>query len=224
MMRRIVLCAAMAASIFALVPATQAAAAPAGAFQCRATVLRVGPSAEVGTSNARGNPCASDTFTAIPINLPLGAIRLQVLGATSTTKANLQPGPDGVPGTGNGVGGGAQAGALGVTLTIGGFQLQLGAIRNMNTVVCGPGDEPPSLIASDQNDTVGITIFGRRIQLNQPLTLPLGIVTVKINHEQRTQNSLMTRALEINSPILPTIIVAESIVGYTGNPCAELPG
>ncbi|MGH6887336.1 MAG: hypothetical protein ACREGK_14825, partial [Geminicoccales bacterium] len=126
-MRRIVLCALALATVFALVPATQAAADPNGAFQCRGSALRIG-GFEVGASNAPGNPCADDSFQAIPINLPLGPIRLQVLGVSSRTVTNYDPSGDGGPiETGNGVGGGAQAGVLGVGLTIGGFHLQIGA-------------------------------------------------------------------------------------------------
>jgi hypothetical protein len=73
-----------------------------------------------------------------------------------------------------------------------------------------------------ENDTVGISIDGSPpIQINKPLTLSLGGYTVYLNRSITTSHSVEWRSLEVDGPDLPggRIIVADSVVSYSGNPC-----
>jgi hypothetical protein len=213
--------AIVAAATF--VGAVGAAASPAmaaGTFSCTGTGLRIGSSA-TSVANPAGTPCATDAK--IPVNVPVplgplgGVFAIGVVGATQANNATI-------PGLGHG--GNSQGGLLGVTVRLGTLTLTVGAVRSLQYVACptgdlGPGTPPPDIGTLENSDTVGIGINGTQLHISSPITLPLGIATVYINRTIRVGTTQTRRAVEIQSPLLPAggIVIGESVVGYTGNPC-----
>jgi hypothetical protein len=215
-------CAFVALTVVGLVPATASAQQTSGTWTCRGTGLRIG-AFEAGVSNAPNAPCRSQVAFPVNLRLPLGALLdLQVLALGSATDASRGGG-----GFGNGVS--SQAGAAGVTLRLLGLSLQTGVVRNIGFVTCAanpnsPTGMSPAFNGPNKNQTLGLRINnGQELQVNGPLVLPLGIITLKLNQTTQAQNAqggfLLQRAVEINSPILPTVVVGESLVDYAGNPC-----
>jgi hypothetical protein len=204
-------------------PATGSAShTPENAWTCKGTGLRIGTS-ETGVSNKANNPCR--TQTAFPVNLgvPLGTLgRIDALGVGSSTNANKAYG-----GFGDGVS--TQAGVLGTIVRLGNLKVTIGAVRNIGFATCAndpnsPTGLSPKFNGPEKNQTIDVSINdGKPIKVEGPVTLPLGVLTLKLNQTTKRRDAsggkMVQRAVEINSPLLPTIVIAESIVDYTGNPC-----
>jgi hypothetical protein len=208
------------------IPSTAAAQTGGPNWTCRGTGLRIG-TFEAGVANAANSPCRSQVAFPVNLRLPIGTLLdLQVLGLGSATDASRAGG-----GFGNGVS--AQAGALGVTLRLLGLRLQTGAVRNIGFATCvmnpaSPTGMSPGFTGPAKNQTLGLSIQGgQELQINGPVTLPLGILTLRLNQTTRSGNQnggfMLQRAIEINSPLLPTIVIGESRVNFAGNPCGVLP-
>ena len=178
-------------------------------------------------SNAANRPCKSQVAFPINLNVPLGTLlQLRVLGIGSATDASKAGG-----GFGDGVS--AQSGVLGVALNLLGIRVVVGATRNIGFATCvlnpgSPTGMSPAFTGPAKNQTVGLQLQnGQELQINGPLTLPLGILTLKLNQTTKAGNQnagvMGQRAVEVNSPLLPTIVIGESIVGWQGNPCNGVP-
>jgi hypothetical protein len=218
-------CAVVAITAVTAIPSTATAQQTGPTWTCRGTGLRIG-TFESGVSNGANAPCRSQVAFPVNLRVPLGALLdLQVLGLGSATDASRAGG-----GFGNGVS--AQGGALGVALRLLGLNVQVGAVRAIAFANCvnnpgSPTGMSPGFAGPQKNQTLGLRIQnGQELQINGPVTLPLGILTLRLNQTVQTggQNGglMRQRAIEINSPLLPTIVIGEAIVDWAGNPCGTL--
>jgi hypothetical protein len=73
-----------------------------------------------------------------------------------------------------------------------------------------------------QSQVVGLTVNGMSVaNTSQPQTIPLGpLGNVYLNRSVVTSTSSTQRALEIALTGVADVVVAESQVGFAGNPCA----
>jgi hypothetical protein len=131
---------------------------------------------------------------------------------------------------GNGVS--AQGGAARATVVLFGTKLDLRVAGAVGYVTCARNPSSPTGLSPEfnegKNQTAGIWINdGDELRVQGPFTLPLRVLTLRLNQTnvRNTANGkeMLQRAIEINSPLLPTIVVGEARVGYTGNPCQRQP-
>jgi hypothetical protein len=209
---------ALAAALSLVLPTAASANTRQGDFQCRGTALRVG-NTEVGVSNRPGIPCRTNVARPVDQDLTVGSARLVVWGPSSSTRSFPPEYRQAAPRAGDGAS--AQAGASGITLVLGKNVIQVGAVRALDAAICLNRTDPPILTGlHDEPQVAGLTINGKSTLVNKPTTIPLGILTLKLAQQTRTGNTLTQRAFEVTSPVLPTIVIGEAVVGYTGNPCA----
>ena len=214
---------AAAASMLGLALTAVPAQAAHGDWTCRATGVRIGDT-EIGTANAPNDPCR--TQTGFPVNLPvplgeLGGIHaLGVGGSTDATRAGS--------GFGNGIS--AQAGALGVSIFLLGQFIQTGEVRNIAFANCGRRQGTtqltPRFRGPHKNQVAGVILNDDgEINVDGPFVLDEleALLTVKLAQTviqtTATGKQRRQRTLEINSPLLPTIVIGEAIVGWDRNPC-----
>lgn len=213
---------AFAAVVVAALGAGASPAMAAGQFNCSGTALRIGASS-ISAANPQFAPCATDVKAPINTTIPLGALGyVAATGLAATTQANNPT----IPGIGHG--GNSQGGTLGVQVKIGPLLIAVGAVRSLQFATCttgnlGPATPEPQIVTAPNSDTLGLSINnGPPLQVAGPLTLPLGIATVYLNRTINVGTTRTRRAVEIQSPLLPPggIVIAESVIGYTGNPCS----
>lgn len=199
-----------------------ASAQRAGSFTCEATVLRVF-SSEFFAANPQNEPCRSDRAAGVSQFVPIGTLGfVAVLAPEAVTKSNPEPTAEGTaPARGHGAG--AQSGVAGLRLRLGPVDITAAALRTRVVETCGPPSStaPPPDMRGDDNlsDTVFLSVNGTTFSVDQPATIPVGPFTVYIQREVRTENSLTRRALEIEQNGESILVVGESTVDFTGNPC-----
>jgi hypothetical protein len=213
--------AATAVSALGFGPFGLASAQAAGTFSCTGTALRIGATS-YQVANPQDSPCATDLKLPVNATIPLGPLGfVQAVGLEAATQANHPTQP------GLGHGGNAQAGLAGVTIRIAGQTITVGAVRTLLFTWCPTPDEgaatpPPMMTVQPESDLLGVQLNGRfLLNLNGPGTVPVGPYTLYVNRQFRTSNSLMQRALELQGPGLPVggLVIGESKVDFTGNPC-----
>lgn len=156
----------------------------------------------------------------MPVSVPLGgqaSLRLEAPAVSTQANPfdyrNRRPAP--------GDGGNAQGGLAGATLELGdSLTIGIGATSALDAVVCGHNGNPPQLVALSPPRTAVVEINGNALPISGPATVPLGIATLRLNQTITTKGGMTMRAVELDSPLLPTIVLGEAQVGYTGNPCA----
>ena len=208
-----------------LLPASAPAQTTSGDWICKGVGLRIG-TAEFSVSNKAKNPCATDVKRVAEVRRPIGNEYVHVQGVASSTNANHDGGR-----YGNGVA--AQAGAAGLSVSLFGLPIQSGNIRSLGFVTCArdassPTGLSPAFNGPDQNDVTELWVRHPSNAIEaagKPFVLDLGIAKLTLNDKviEPAANGgrkmvLTPFKLNINRPE-PTIVIGESQVGYTGNPC-----
>jgi hypothetical protein len=180
------------------------ASAP-GSFSCTASAADL-----LGTRPAIANPgrtpCVDDTRTAARVTIGVGLLTVQVNGLTATT--------DAAPG-----GMSATAGLLTTRISTIGLVVEIGAITSSATASCvtGPTGLAPSF--SGSSSIASLKVNGVTVPIGSgPVTLPLVVGSLSLNSTVASANGLTQRALDLRT-LLGNVVVGESSVGATGNPC-----
>jgi hypothetical protein len=180
------------------------ASAP-GSFSCTASAADL-----LGTRPAIANPgrtpCVDDTRTAARVTIGVGLLTVQVNGLTATT--------DAAPG-----GMSATAGLLTTRISTIGLVVEIGAITSSATASCvtGPTGLAPSF--SGSSSIASLKVNGVTVPIGSgPVTLPLVVGSLSLNSTAASANGLTQRALDLRT-LLGNVVVGESSVGATGNPC-----
>jgi hypothetical protein len=176
-----------------------------GSFSCRASAADL-----LGTRPAIANPgrtpCVDDTKTAARVKIGVGLLTVQVNGLTATTDAA----PGGVSATG---------GLLTTRISTIGLVIEIGAITSSATASCvaGPTGLAPSF--SGSSSIASLKVNGVAVPIDSgPVTLPLVVGSLSLNSTVASANGLTQRALDLRT-LLGNVVVGESSVGVTGNPC-----
>ena len=217
-------CAPLALSILMLLPASAPAQTSSGSWTCKGVALRIGTS-EFGVSNKPNNPCRTQKNWPVEVNQQLGPNAHVHAGAVASSTSARKDGGH----FGNGVT--AQAGVAALSTSLLGLKLGTGEVRSLGFVTCArdassPTGLSPAFNGPDKNDVVGLWVGDRdnKIELaGKPFVLDLGIATLTLNNKvvrpaPNGGREMVLTPFELNSP-LPAIVIGESRVGYTGNPC-----
>jgi len=171
---------------------------------CRASALRVtlaGNPIEPFVANAPGEPCLDDDASLLAPTT-VGPVTVSLLTAVTDREEAPQ----------------AKAGVTEIVVSDGTSEVVRASILTSEaSLACVDGK--PALSGSSQ--VVGAVVAGNAISL-PPATEPivLGPITVAFNEQTTQGNTLTQRALHISGPELD-VVVAESVVGYRGNPCKQ---
>jgi hypothetical protein len=113
----------------------------------------------------------------------------------------------------------SSAGVASLALAIPGADVTAQVLTSKVTGGC-PGPTPAA--RPGQSQVLGLTVNGTSVaDTSQPQTISLGpLGNVYLNRSVVTPTSSTQRALEIALPNIADIVVAESQVGFAGNPCA----
>lgn len=230
MRNRIGAAVALAALLALAIPGVAAAARPDGSdFACRAAGLRVGllggalgAPVEAIVANSPGRPCTTQSNNTVPAQSVGGLAGAQAaLSDTNQTPADISQAP---PGEGQG----AAATSRIADLSVGSGNplnplaaVNAQVLNSAAAIQCRSGQ--PSILTS--GNVVGLTVLGIPINIPDPTkvnqTIPLGSLgSIVLNEEQRTATSVIRRALHITINGVADVVVAESVVGFSGNPCA----
>lgn len=188
--------------------------APAGAFSCTASVLRVsllGSTIEPLVANAADEPCVDDSSGLVG---PIAAGPLSINGLlTASTKA----------------GGHAEASILRAVVGVGALVPAISAdvLTSSTDVSCKNGQ--PSFSSSGDVANVRIGSLVIQVPANQGavvLNIPL-VGTLYLNEVVTTPTSITRRALRLHTQLLDTqlldVVIAESKADLSGKPCAPTP-
>jgi hypothetical protein len=179
--------------------------APAGTFRCTASAADLFGN-RPAVANPRGTPCADDSRTVAKARVGLGLLTVTVNGLTAST--------DAAPG-----GMSATAGLLTTRISTIGLSIEIGAMTSAATATCvaGPTGLAPTFAGSSQ--IASLKINGVRLPIGAgPVTIPLVVGSLSLNSTVTTQNGLTQRAFDLRT-ILGDVVIGESTVGVTGNPC-----
>ncbi|MPZ19391.1 MAG: hypothetical protein GEV06_15965 [Luteitalea sp.] len=196
-----------------------------GAFSCRASVLNLAGVQPV-LANAFDVPCQDEHRTLAQVTLSAGLLAVNVKGLDALTdqtpddleSADPAPGDIGV----------AQSRVDAVTISTLGLNIALELIYSDAAAQCveGPGGLTPQL--SSSSSVAGLSINGVPITVGSaPLSIPLVIGTLHLNHTVTTGNSVTQRAVFLDT-LLTDVIIAESKANFegtsahpSGNPCLQ---
>lgn len=207
-----------------LLPAPAPAQTTSGTWTCRGVGLRIGTT-EFGVSNKPNNPCKTQINWPVAVNRGIGpTAHIVVAGVASSTNARKDGGR-----YGDGVA--AQAGALAVGASLLGIPFATGEIRSLGFVTCARNPSSPTGLSPEFNgpDKNQVSALWVRHPDNEigvagnPFVLNLGVAKLTLNSKviraaANGGREMMLRPFQLDSP-LPTIVIGESQVGYTGNPC-----
>jgi len=209
-----------------------------GDFSCRASVVRVdftnegagGPLSALGVieplvANDQDTPCAPDDSSVIKNGTGLGPLgSLGLLFASTDTTPNESAS--------------AEAGVLHLNLTLGNVipgvpVIDVKVLTSNANATCVDGE--PQL--SGESHVVKVTVGDQAIEIPPPdangsnhmdigpipLPAPIGPVTIHLNEQTTTANSITQQALFVDTGLVD-VVVAESQADFTGNPCEVTPG
>jgi hypothetical protein len=226
-------CAA-AALLTSLALAEAASAQTTGpSFSCRASAVRLATGAPLPTllvepvvANAPDVPCVAASQSTVPPTV-IGPLAAGALSATTTTGPAGATASTRVADLGLDLG---TASTLALPLlppvqlpSLLPVALRLGLINSTAGYSCQNGQPVPS----GASEVVGLalSVLGLNVPINlpnpsQPVDLDLGILTIHLNQQVVTANTIMQRAVYINAPGLGIeLAVAESRADISGNPC-----
>lgn len=178
---------------------------PTGTFSCTASAAEL-----LGTrpaiANPGGTPCVDDTRSAAKVSLGLGLLKVTVNGLTATT--------DAAPG-----GMSATAGLLTTKVSTLGLVIELGAMTSTATATCVAGPTGLAPVFSGSSRIASLKVNGVTIPIGSgPVKLPLVVGTLSLNSTVATADGLTQRAFDLRT-LLGNVVIGESKVGATGNPC-----
>lgn len=193
-----------------------------GAFSCRASALRLGTTEPV-VANPPDSPCLDATRSAPTATVSTGGL-VSLNANAKTLDARTDQTPNDIETTAPVAGdsGVARASVANVTIVRGLTTISAGVLQSQARVECvaGPsGGLVPQLTSS--STLASLSINGVPVNINGSPTINLGVITIAVNERITTPNSVTQRALRVSAVALPTLVVAESIADFTGNPCAQ---
>lgn len=176
-----------------------------GSVTCTANAANL-----LGTRPAVANPggkaCADDTRTAATLRLGLGLLTVRVDGLTATTDVA----PGGVSAT---------AGLLTTRISAVGLVIEIGAITSTATTTCvaGPAGMAPSFSGSSR--IAWLKVNGAPVAVGAGrVTVPLLVGSLTLNSTVADAGGLTQRAFDLRT-VLGNVVIGESAVGVSGNPC-----
>ena len=180
---------------------------PTGAFGCTASAAEL-----LGTrpavANPGGTPCADDERTAARVSIGLGLLKVTADGLTASTDAA----PGGVSAT---------AGLLTTRISTIGLVIEIGTMTSSATATCVAGPTGLAPVFSGSSRIASLKVNGVRLPIGPgPVTIPLVVGTLSLNSTVATADGLTQRAFDLRT-LLGNVVVGESRVGATGNPCRQ---
>jgi hypothetical protein len=172
-----------------------------GTFTCTATALRV-----LGTrlAVAGGDPCVTDAESVAKTRLGLGMLGVTVDGLTASTEANPAA---------------ATAGLLTTRIHAPGLVIEVGAVTSSATATCVAGPAGPVPVFTGSSRIASLKINGLAVPIGSgPVKLPLLVGSLSLNSTVETAHGLTQRAFELRT-LLGDVVIGESSVGTTGDPC-----
>jgi hypothetical protein len=193
-----------------------------GAFSCRASALRLGTTEPV-VANPPDSPCR-DAIRAAPTATVStgGLVSLNVNAKTLDARTDQTPNDIETTAPVAGDSGLSKASVTSVTIVRGLTVISANVLQSQAKVECvvsANGGLVPQLTSS--SSLASLSINGVPVNLNGSLTINLGVITIAVNERITTSNEVTQRALRVSTLGLPTLVVAESIADFTGNPCAQ---
>jgi hypothetical protein len=176
-----------------------------GAFTCTASAAELLGARPV-VANPGGTPCVDDTRTAVKARVGLVLLTVRVDGLTAATDTA----PGGVSAT---------AGLLTTRISTVGLVIEIGAITSSATATCvaGPAGLAPSF--SGSSSIAWLKVNGVTMPIGSgPVKIPLLVGTLSLNSTTTTPDGLTQRAFDLRT-LLGNVVIGESSVGATGNPC-----
>ncbi len=186
------------------------------AYSCRASALRVSAgnpavASEPQIANAPGSPCADGTSSGMQ---PPGAAGV----SGSVLDARTVADPDGVEGAQ------AEASASRAVIKLGALKLEVGMVEAVATASCDHASGKPVLTSSSTVARLSVN-GGPPLTIREPLTLPLGPLTLYLNRTILVGGVITQRALELSAPEFAPldgagVVLAEAVAGAEN--CARL--
>lgn len=176
-----------------------------GSFSCTASAADL-----LGTRPAIANPgkapCVDDAKTAAKVTIGVGLLSVRVNGLTAST--------DAAPGSVS-----ATAGLLTTRISTIGLVIEIGAITSSATATCVAGPTGLAPVLSGGSSIASLKVNGVVVPIGSgPVTLPLVVGSLSLNSTVSSHGVLTQRALDLRT-LLGNVVVGESSVGSTGNPC-----
>lgn len=173
----------------------------AGVFTCTATAAKV---LGAGVAVAGGDPCVTDAESVARTRLGLGLLTVEANGLTASTEATPA---------------GASAGLLTTRIRMLGLVIEVGAVTSTATATCVAGPAGPVPVFAGSSRIAALRINGVTVPIGSgPVTLPLLVGSLSLNGTVETAHGLTQRAFELRTP-LGDVVIGESSVDATGNPC-----
>jgi hypothetical protein len=136
----------------------------------------------------------------------LGLLAVTVNGLTASTDAT----PGGMSAT---------AGLLTTRISTIGLSIEIGAMTSTATATCVAGPTGLAPVFSGSSQIASLKINGARVPIGSgPVTIPLIVGSLSLNSTVQTRHGLTQRAFDLRT-LLGNVVVGESTVGVTGNPC-----
>jgi hypothetical protein len=158
-------------------------------------------------ANPGGTPCVDDTKSAAKVKLGIGLLTVRVDGLTATTDSQ-QP-----------VGTSATAGLLTTRISTLGLVIEIGAITSSATASSAAGPAGLAPVFAGSSSIASLKVNGVAVPIGSgPVTVPLLVGSLSLNSTVATDDGLTQRALDLRT-LLGDVVVGESSVGATGNPC-----
>lgn len=209
-------CAGAAASAaVALALAAPAEAGRAGFFNCTAT----GGDAfgvPIAEANPQYSPCEADLAIApVDLTIPLAPLPVEVFAGDLYARTVLKS-PDRNPKEGDHTQ--AYAAASITELTLGDDTLLVETVESSATATCRSSGRVHFFTNGGVQD---LHLNGEQIAdtINGPMTIPAGALTLHLNQVEETADSIMRTAIEVEPAEGPSLVLAQTKAGVTGNPC-----
>lgn len=185
----------------------------AGTFSCRATGANLLGST-FAVANPIDSPCATHEASVVKVG-PVLKTKAGVIKSNTLRKYGSSPKPGDTAEATSNV-------ANATTGLLGGKPIRIGAMKSTATDTCAAKGSKLSLAQTGTSTVAYIIINGKKTVVgNKSMTIPLGIATIYLNRTIQSGNVLTQRAVEIDiGGNTPSVILAQSEVDFTGNPCA----
>ncbi len=187
----------------------------AGTFSCEGTGANI-LGALFADANHKNNPCRSDHANLVNVGpIPVADATVKALAAHTHLKAGKLPK----------AGDTASSDAKVAKATVGGVpghNIVIGAVTSQASETCVSKAGKLSLQRTAKSRVAYIKINGKKTLVgNKSMKLSIGkLATIYLNRTIKTANSVTQRAVEIDLMGKPLVILAQSEVDSTGNPCA----
>ncbi len=187
-----------------------------GKFQCEAWGAIIGGTS-FAQANKPGKPCQNKHGRVNKAGRTVGALKLKVGGLTAVSQLKKWKVVR------SGTSGNSSARTAKVSITLGGKKaIQIGVATSSASATCVGKGHKLSVKEKTASNVAYLVLGGKKTKIgNKYMKIPLGIATIYFNRVLKSGHTLIRRAVEIDlGGTKPTVILAQSRVGYTGRPCA----